>query len=85
MTLVEIDELLMPHLAEHPPTHIMVAMIAGALGWKPKRAGTAPSAPTPSQIAELSAVGLPMTDLDVHAGLPMPVLDFAALKARGNA
>ncbi len=74
---------MLPYLDEHPPTHILVAGILRALGWKgvESRRGL-PPAPTsidelPSKIPGLGIGG------DVHAGLgTAAILDFEELKAR---
>jgi hypothetical protein len=71
LTLVDVDELLLPYLAEHPPVHILVA---GFVGFKPRRR------PARDDVAEWRHR---LGSGDVHAGMQAPVmLDFAALKAR---
>jgi hypothetical protein len=89
LTLIDIDELLLPYLAEHPPVHILVA---GAVGFKP-RAKRAPSGltrgpqsagddPVSQHGASLGEAMAVLGTGDVHAGMRQPViLDFGRLKA----
>jgi hypothetical protein len=82
LTLLDLDELLLPYLAEHPPMHILVA---GFVGFKPRSQGSA--APEPCEAADLAAaVGSGFgIGPDVHAGLPQAaILDFAQLKSRAG-
>jgi hypothetical protein len=72
LTLLDLDELLLPYLAEHPPTHILVAAF---VGWKPKEKRSA----TIDDLAR--ELGPGFQQRDVHDGLGAPVLDFARLKA----
>jgi hypothetical protein len=77
MTLAEAEQIF-DYWAEHPPTYLMVQAIARMLGWKP-----APAAAPPS-LDDLMAIAPP--GLAVAAagslGMPAPVLDIEALRAR---
>jgi hypothetical protein len=78
LTLLDLDELLLPYLAEHPPVDILVA---GFVGFKPRSRGS--SLPGPREAADLAAALGPGFTIgeDVHAGLTqVAILDFAQLK-----
>ncbi len=78
MTLPTIEELYYPYLAEHPPTHLLVAAY---LGVKPTNSGgrSAMQQPLAQDFTELSTFP-GMTGGDIHAGLPAPTFDFAELR-----
>jgi hypothetical protein len=77
--------LLLPYLADHPPTHILVA---GFVGWQPRREqpqrpGRPPRDPTlpPDATPEAMAIAAGLgTGRDVHAGMGTVVLDFVKLR-----
>jgi hypothetical protein len=74
LTLVDLDELLLPYLAEHPPLHIVVAAFVGV---KPRRKGNLPNS-THDLREAMQALG---SRRDVHEGFRDPViLDFDRLK-----
>ena len=64
--------------ADHPPAHLMLQAIAGALGWQPR------PKPEPVDLAALAAA--PPPGLAVRPGaVPPAELDPAALRARNHA
>jgi hypothetical protein len=79
MTLAEAEQIF-DHWAEHPPTYLMVQAIARLLGWKPA------AAPPPS-LDDLMAIAPPGLAVTAAAslGMPPPVLDIEALRARNRA
>jgi hypothetical protein len=79
MTLAEAGEIF-AYWAENPPVHLMVQTIARMLGWKP--AGTA--APAFADIAAMAPPGLAVAP-GGELGMPAPVLDIEALRARNRA
>jgi hypothetical protein len=63
----------LPYLAEHPPTHILVA---GLVGLKSRRNGMPPAG------SDLAALRQEFGTGDVHAGMRnAAILDFDRLKA----
>ena len=78
MTLAEAGEVF-AYWVENPPTHLMVQTIARMIGWKPVAA-------TPS-FAEVAAMAPPGLSVMPGGGLgmPAPVLDVDALRARNGA
>lgn len=77
MTLAEAEEIF-AYWAANPPMHLMVQVIAGMLGWKPKRA---------ADLAEI--VAAPPPGMAVArgggAGMPEPIFDIDALRALNRA
>lgn len=79
MTLAEAGEIF-AYWAENPPTHLVVQTIARMLGWKP--AAAAP--PSPADMAAMAPPGLAIA-ANGSLGMPAPVLDIEALRARNRA
>jgi hypothetical protein len=79
MTLAEAGEIF-AYWAENPPVHLMVQAIARTLGWKP--AGKTP--PSFPEIAAMAPPGLAIA-ANGTLGMPAPVLDIEALRARNRA
>jgi hypothetical protein len=79
MTLAETGEIF-AYWGGHPPTHQMLQVIARMLGWKPEAAATPPFA----EIAAMAPPGLAVAS-GGDLGMPAPVLDVAALRARNRA
>ena len=78
MTLAEAGEIF-AYWTEHPPPHLLLQTIAGALGWRP--------AP-PADAADLAAAlppGLVVTTGATAAAAPAPVFDLAELQRRNRA
>jgi hypothetical protein len=78
MTLAE-AQLIFDYWAEQPPPYLMVQAIARMLGWKP--------AETASSSGDLLAApppGLTVTS-EADIGVPAPVFDIEALRARNRA
>ena len=76
MTLAEAGEIF-AYWAGHPPPHLLLQAIAGALGWRP------PAAADPAALADAPPPGLVVTS--GPAGTPAPVFDLDALRARNRA
>lgn len=79
MTLAEAGEIF-AYWSENPPAHLMVQGIARMLGWKPAERGS----PSITEIAALAPLGLSVVDKG-ELGLPAPVLDVDAMRARNIA
>jgi hypothetical protein len=79
MTLAEAEQIF-AYWAEHPPTHLMVQAIARIFGWKPVEIG----APSLDEIVATVPPGLSVTE-GGGIGMPAPVLDIEALRARNRA
>jgi hypothetical protein len=79
MTLVEVGEIF-AYWAENPPVHLMLQAIARMLGWKPEEK-TLRSFP---EIAAMAPPGLTIA-ANGSLGMPPPVLDIEALRARNHA
>ncbi|HTQ35263.1 MAG TPA: hypothetical protein VMI30_13940 [Stellaceae bacterium] len=79
MTLGEAGEVF-AYWVENPPVHLMVQVIARMLGWKPG----ARSSPTLDDVAAMAPPGLAII-ASGEIGMPAPVLDIEALKARNSA
>jgi hypothetical protein len=79
MTLAEAGEIF-AYWVENPPVHLMVQAIARMLGWKPAEK-TSPSFP---EIAAMAPPGLAIA-ANGSLGMPVPVLDIEALRARNRA
>jgi hypothetical protein len=76
MILAEAGEIF-AYWADHPPPHLLLQAIVGALGWRP---------PAPADTARL--VEAPPPGLVVAAGIaatPAPVFDLDALRDRNRA
>lgn len=79
MTLAEVGEIF-AYWSENPPVHLMVQGIARMLGWKPAERGS----PSITDIAARAPMGLSVVDKD-ELGLPAPMLDVEAMRARNIA
>lgn len=80
MTLGEAGEVF-AYWEENPPAHLALQVIARLLGWQPRKAAT------PRLLADLAAApppGLVVTRAGA-LGMPEPLLDPAALRARNRA
>ncbi len=79
MTLAEAGEIF-DYWADNPPTHLMLQTVARMLGWKP------PSRETPP-LADIAAMAPPGLAVAANGalGMPPPVLDIEALRARNRA
>ena len=79
MTLAEAEQIF-DYWAEHPPTYLMVQAIARILGWKP-------AAAAPPSLDDLMAMAPPSLAVAAAGslGMPAPVLDIEALRARNRA
>ncbi|HYM73588.1 MAG TPA: hypothetical protein VET89_11445 [Stellaceae bacterium] len=78
MTLTEAGQIF-DYWRENPPVHAMVQAIARMLGWKPATA----SAPALAEIAAMAPPGLAVAAAG-DLGMPAPVLDIEALRARNR-
>ena len=78
MTLAEAGQIF-DYWAENPPVHLMAQTLARALGWKP-----APVTTPPTDIAAMAPPGLSLAS-GGDIGMPVPVLDIEALRARNRA
>jgi hypothetical protein len=81
MTLAEAGEIFR-HWERDPPTHLMLQTIARLLGWSPAAAGTRATAP--EELLATAPPGLAVTR-GGDIGMPDPVLDADALRARNLA
>jgi len=79
MTLAEAGQIF-AFWAENPPTHLMVQAIARMLGWKPASGAVPPV----SDLIAMAPPGLAVAS-GGDLGMPAPVLDIAALRARNRA
>ncbi|HWB50173.1 MAG TPA: hypothetical protein VG651_13765 [Stellaceae bacterium] len=79
MTVAEAEEVF-AYWAENPPAHLMLQIIARMLGWKPATA----TSPDVAEIAAIAPPGLAVTTRG-GLGMPPPVLDIEALRARNSA
>ena len=79
MTLAEAGEIF-AYWVENPPVHVMVQVIARMLGWKP----AAGSSSTIDDVAAMGPPGIAIIESG-DLGMPAPVLDIEALKARNGA
>jgi hypothetical protein len=79
MTLGEAGEIF-AYWRENPPVHLMVQTIARMLGWKPAD----DAAPSLDEIAAMAPPGLSVASRG-EIGMPAPVLDIEALRARNRA
>jgi hypothetical protein len=79
MTLAEAEQIF-DYWAEHPPTYLMVQAIARMLGWKP----ATPAPPSLDDLMAMAPPGLAVTG-GGSLGMPAPVLDIEALRARNRA
>ncbi len=79
MTLPEASQIF-DYWAENPPVHLMVQTIARMLGWKP----ASDSKPPFADIAAMAPPGVAVV-AGGSLGMPEPVLDIAALRARNQA
>lgn len=79
MTLAEAGEIF-DYWTENPPVHLMAQVIARMLGWKP-------TSPAPAALADLAAIAPPGLAIVPGGalGMPPPVLDVEALRARNRA
>ena len=79
MTLAEAEQIF-AYWGEHPPTYLMVQAIARMLGWKPAAAAA-------SSLDDLMAMAPPGLAVagGGDIGMPAPVLDIEALRARNRA
>jgi hypothetical protein len=77
LTLLDLDELLLPYLRDHPPVHILVA---GFFGWKARRSMSA-ARNDPMALASEAGPGFDVAR-DVHDRFDAVILDFERLKAR---
>jgi hypothetical protein len=75
MTLAEAGEIFR-HWQQNPPAHLMLQTIACLLGWSPAAA----SRPAPDEVLAAPPPGIAVTRGDT--GMPVPVLDAEALRAR---
>jgi hypothetical protein len=78
MTVREAGEIF-AYWAQNPPAHLMLQTIARLLGWKPAAAPM----PALSQIAAMAPPGLAVATSG-SLGMPAPVLDIDALRARNR-
>ena len=76
MTLAEAGDIF-AYWAGHPPPHLLLQAIAGALGWRP----AAPQ--DPAALGEAPPPGLTVTD--TPAATPAPVFGLAELRQRNRA
>ena len=81
MTLAEAGEIFR-HWEQNPPAHLILQTIARLLGWSPP-AAAAPM-PDPAELATTPPPGLAVTR-GGDIGMPVPVLDAAALRTRNLA
>jgi hypothetical protein len=79
MTLAEAGEIF-AYWRENPPVHQMVQTIARMLGWKPPD----DTVPSLDEIAAMAPPGLSVAPPG-EIGMPSPVLDIEALRARNRA
>ena len=79
MTLAEAGEIF-AYWAENPPAHLMVQLVARMLGWKPAENPAPPFA----DIVAMAPPGLALAP-GGDIGMPAPVLDIDALRARNRA
>jgi hypothetical protein len=77
MTLAEAGEIFR-HWEHSPPAHLILQTIARLLGWSP----TAASQPDPDGLLAAPPPGLAVAR---GIGMPLPVLDAEALRARNLA
>jgi hypothetical protein len=78
MTLAETEQIF-TYWAEHPPVYLMVQAVARMLGWKPAE----PVAPSLEELAAMAPPGLVVAAAG-SLGMPAPVLDIEALRARNR-
>jgi hypothetical protein len=78
MTLAEAGHIF-EYWESNPPVHAMLQAIARMLGWKPSSESTPPLA----DIVAMVPPGLAVTR-DGDLGMPAPVLDIEALRARNR-
>jgi len=80
MTVAEAGEIF-DYWAENPPSHLMLQIIARAVGWKPVEAASLPG------LAGLAAAAPPglVVAPGGNGGFPPPVFDVDALRARNRA
>jgi hypothetical protein len=81
MTLAEAGEIFR-HWEQNPPAHLMLQTIARLLGWSPLP--VAAGVPDPGELAATPPPGLAVTR-GGDIGMPAPVLDVDALRARNFA
>jgi hypothetical protein len=81
MTLAEAAEIF-AYWECDPPTHLMLQTIARMLGWTPR-----PTSPATMRIEDIAAAAPPGLILarSGSIGMPMPVFDTDALRARNRA
>jgi hypothetical protein len=79
MTLAEAEEIF-AYWAENPPAHLMLQVIARAFGWKPADR----TRPSPADLAAMVPLGLAVA-VRSDLGMPPPVFDIDALRARNHA
>jgi hypothetical protein len=79
MTLAEAGQIF-AYWEENPPVHLMVQTIARMLGWKPAVEAT----PRFGEILAMAPPGLSFA-AGGSLGMPAPVLDIEALRARNRA
>jgi hypothetical protein len=86
MTLAEAGEIF-AYWEHDPPTHLIVQTIARLLGWTPRSAASRSIACRPRQIEEIAASAPPgLAVVPGRAtGMPVPILDLEALRARNRA
>jgi hypothetical protein len=77
MTLAEAGEIF-AYWADHPPPHLLLQAIAGALGWRP------PAPADTSRLAEAPPPGLVVAP-GPAAGTPAPVFALDELRSRNRA
>ena len=81
MTLADAGEIFR-HWERDPPAHLMLQTIARLLGWAP--AAAARRAPEPEELLATAPPGLAVTR-GGDIGMPAPVLELDALRARNLA
>ena len=86
MTLAEAGEIF-TYWEHDPPTYLIVQTIARLLGWTSRSAASRPMPSRPPRIEEIAASapsGLGMAP-GRAIGMPAPILDWGALRARNRA
>jgi hypothetical protein len=79
MTLAEAEQIF-AYWTRHPPAYLMLQAIARLLGWKPVET----AAPSLGDIMAMAPPGLALA-AGGNIGMPAPVLDIDALRARNLA
>jgi hypothetical protein len=79
MTLAETEQIF-AYWAAHPPVYLMAQAIARMLGWKPAE----PAATSLDALAAMAPPGVAIAAAG-SLGMPAPLLDVEALRARNRA